>query len=436
MAHLRRTSTRVGAALVVLAAAAGAAGGPSLAPAQAAAVQADPARCPQLQLADRWHPGNADRIQAVIDERGTCSAPGARPRPLAVFDWDNTMIKNDIADQTLFWMLRNDKLLQPPRRDWSTTSRWMTRAGARALREACGRFARPGRPLPTSRATGCTDELLAFRKEGETRGGRPAFAGYDHRTMEASYAWMAQLMQGRRPSQVRRFARRARAAALAAPQGATWRVGSGRETAWIRYYPQMRDLVATLGRAGFDAWVVSASPQEWADVWGAGIGIDADHTIGIRTVKRAGRITPHLRGCGGTRDGADRVMTYIDGKRCWINQAILGIEGAAALQLAPPERRQAIAGGDADTDVTMLRDATGVHIVLNRNKTEVMCRAFADQDGRWVVNSMFIDPLPRLAERYPCSTAGAVDASGRAVPLIGDDGAVVPDQADEVRSAP
>ncbi len=395
----------------------------------------DPARCPQLGLADQWYPGNAARLQAAIDARGTCAAPGG-PRPLAVFDWDNTVIKNDIADQTFFWLLRNDKLLQPKRRDWSTTSRWMTRAGAKALRRACGALARPEHPLPTSTSNRCADELLEFRKEGATTGGKEAFAGYDHRRMEASYAWMAQLMQGRKPATVRRFARRARAKALAAPQGATWKVGSGEETAWIRYYPQMRDLIGTLQRAGFDTWVISASPQEWADVWGVGVGIDAAHTIGIRTVKRHGRITPHLKGCGGARDGADTVMTYIDGKRCWVNQGILGIRGAAALQPAPADRRQVVAGGDADTDVTMVRDATGAHVVLNRNKPELMCRAFADQDGRWVVNSMFIEPLPRFADGYPCSTTGAFDRAGEPVPVIGDDGQPIPDQADQVRSAP
>ena len=167
------------------------------------------------------------------------------------------------------------------------------------------------------------------------------------------------------------------------PQGATWRVGSGKETAWIRYYAEMRDLIGTLQRAGFDTWVISASPQEWADAWGRGVGIDRAHTIGIRTVKRHGRITPHLKGCGGPRARADSVMTYIDGKRCWINQGILDIRGPAALEPAPADRRQALAGGDADTDVTMVRDATGAHVVINRNKPELMCRAFR-RPGRQV----------------------------------------------------
>jgi phosphoserine phosphatase len=386
--------------------------------------------CPKLT--GQWYGSNAQRIQTVIDARGTCSGlPGGRP--LAVFDWDNTIIKNDIADQTFFWLLRHDKLLQPKNRDWTTTSRWMTRDGARALRRACGSLAKPGRPLPTSTNTRCADELLSFRKEGETSDGDAAFDGYDHRRMEASYAWMAQLMAGRSPGSVRAWARAARKLAISRPHGATQKVGSGREVAWVRYYVQQRDLVRTLQAAGFDTWVVSASPQEWADVWSAGAGFQPGHTIGIRTVKRNGRITAHLQGCGGFADGSDQVMTYIDGKRCWINKAILHIDGAAALQPAPEARRQAIAGGDADTDITMLRDATGVRIVLNRNKPELMCRAYANQDGRWVINPMFIDPLPKFEDGYKCSTTGYVNSEGEDGPVIGDDGVTpIPDQEDTI----
>jgi hypothetical protein len=124
-------------------------------------------------------------------------------------------------------------------------------------------------------------------------------------------------------------------------------------------------------------------------------------------------------------------MPYIDGKRCFINKEILGI-AEGALRRAPRARRQVLAAGDATTDVTMVRDATGVHVVLNRNQPEIMCHAYADQDGRWVVNPMFIEPLPRLAEPYPCSTSGFVDRRGEEGPVIGEDGRPIPDQRDTI----
>ena len=93
-------------------------------------------------------------------------------------------------------------------------------------------------------------------------------------------------MQGYTPAQVRRIAAQARDAALSAPIGATQQVGSSTETAWIRYYPEMKDLIKTLKKAGIEPWVVSASPKEFADVWGPGVGINSAHTIGIEQVVR------------------------------------------------------------------------------------------------------------------------------------------------------
>ncbi|MDO9455993.1 HAD family hydrolase [Nocardioides sp.] len=404
----------------------------STAPTPATAARAD---CPQLRLADRWYGDNAEMIQRVIDRRGRCGWPGGKApkvKPYAVFDWDNTMIKNDISDQTIFWMLGHDKVLQPPGRDWRTTSRFMTDEGARALRRACGRLARPGTPLPTSTHVRCADEILSVRTEKETTDGDPVFAGFPHRRIEASYAWVGQILQGYTPAQVRRIANQARTAALKAPIGATQKVGSSRETAWIRYYPVMRDLVRTLKRAGIEPWIVSASPKEFADVWGRGVGIDRAHTLGVFQLRTRGRLNGHLEGCGGVPDGADAIMTYIDGKRCFINKRILGVQGPRALRPMPRAQRPVISGGDATTDVSMLKDATGVHIALNRNSEELMCVAYDNADGRWAVNPMFIEPLPRLPEPYPCTTTAYVDARGRERPVHRPDGSVIPDQEDTV----
>jgi phosphoserine phosphatase len=391
--------------------------------------------CPRLQLGPTWYGDNAARLNAVIDAAGTCHGNPAATRPFAVFDWDNTMIKNDISDQTIFWLLRNSKIRQPPRKDWATTSRFMSRAGARALRAACGPLAPAGRPLPTGRRTKaarrCADEILSFRLEEETTRGKPAFDQANARHMQPMYAWVGQILRGYRPSQVRGFAVAARRAALRAPIGATWRVGSSKQTAWIRYYSQMRDLVATLKAAGIESWIVSASPKPFADVWGAGVGIDPEHTIGVQQIVRNGRLTTHLKGCGPIPDGRDSIITYVDGKRCFINKTVLGI-GRKALQPAPVNRRQVIGAGDSDTDATMVRDATGAHIAINRNKPELMCRAYANADGRWVVNPMFIEPLPQLKTPYPCSTAAYITAGGKEAPLIGEDGKPIPDQPDTI----
>ncbi|MEO7587288.1 MAG: haloacid dehalogenase-like hydrolase [Arachnia sp.] len=395
-------------------------------------------RCPQLQLAANWSGDNARLIQDAIDKYGRCSWRAGNPpqvRPYAVFDWDNTVVKNDISDQTIFWMLRNDKILQPPGRNWHNTSRYMTVEGAVALRRACGALAKPGQPLPTSTNVRCADEILSVRKTEKTTDGKDVFYGENQRYMEAMYAWVGQIMQGYTPAEARAIAAAARVEALNAPIGAKQQVGSSMQTAWVRYYPEMKDLIRTLKLAGIEPWIVSASPKEFADAWGPEVGVDSAHTIGVSQVVRNGKLTGHLKGCGGLPNGSDAIMPYIDGKRCFINQIILGVKGARALRPMPASLRPVLAGGDATTDVSMVLDAVGVHVVLNRNKAELMCQAYDNADKRWAVNPMFIEPLPKMEGTYPCSTTAYTDAAGNPGPVRRANGSIIPDQVDTVFGA-
>ncbi|WP_330236806.1 haloacid dehalogenase-like hydrolase [Streptomyces sp. NBC_00566] len=404
-----------------LAAAAALAAAPALAPTAAAA----DTKCPKLSTS--WYGHNRAHLQKVIDARGTCS--GHRGA-VAAFDWDNTVTKNDVTDATLSWALRHDALPRPAR--WKDTSAWMTDAGDRALTAACGTG--KGGSLRTSDRPRCTDEIVEIREKGTTMSGAAAFAGtWNHRRTVPQYAWVPQLFAGRTPAQLSSYAAAARTEALAAPIGATRTLGTHTVPAYVRYYDQQRDLIRTLQRAGFRVYIVSAGSEPVTEVWSRGVGVDAGHTIAIRSVlDRRGRITTRNEGCGGLGENKGEVIPYIDGKRCWINQDIYGIRGPAAWQKQSWTNRIAVGGGDADTDVTFVSDATGAHLVLNRNKAELMCRAYDDTDGRWVINPMFIEPLPRKTDPYPCSTTAYNAPDGGHTPLLRPDGSVVPDQADTV----
>ncbi|MGW7459291.1 haloacid dehalogenase-like hydrolase [Streptomyces sp. NPDC054797] len=394
--------------------------------------QAEHTSCRRAAVGSGWYGDNQARLQQLVDRYRSC---GRQPKPVAVFDWDNTVVKNDVGDATMFWLLRNGRIRQPAARDWSTTSRFLTPAAATALADACGPLARPGTPLPTGTPEGaaCADEINAVYGTAATRTGAAAFAGWDRRTTEPSYAWLPQLMQGWTAREVRGFAAAARTENLAAPIGAVQQVGSGTATGWVRYYDQQKDLVNTLRKAGFDVWISSASPQPVVEVWAKGVGIDADHVVGIRnTTERGGKFTSHLQGCGSVPDGADTMTTYIDGKRCWINQEVYGIRGAAAETVQPPARRPVFAAGDSDTDVSFLRDATALRLVVNRNKNELMCRAYDNGDGRWIVNPMFIEPKKQKTGPYPCATTGYVGPDGTKGPVLRGDASVIPAQTDAV----
>lgn len=402
------------------------------------------AALPDLDPELVWYGDNRQRLDAMIDERGLHS-PGYDParRPVAVFDWDNTVIKNDVGDATMFWMLRNDKILQPPARNWALTSPYLTPEARSTLDAACGALADPGQPLPTSTSPACADEILSVYYDGETTGGAPAFMGWNYRRMAPGYAWLAQLQSGYLPEEVSGFATAAIDEALAADIDATQTVGTRAGLpAYLRIYEPIRDLIGVMQQNGLDVWVVSASPQHVVEPFAAMVGVTADHVIGIRQVAGGdGRLTYDLQGCGpvpdGSNDGSGNVtgnelITYIEGKRCWINKVILGDATAAAIDPADPEKRQVFGAGDSDTDVTFLQDATAMKLVVNRNKKEIMCNAYRNHGGRWLVNPMFINPKPRHDAGYACSTTACADAAGAAAPCLDEAGEVIPDQADNV----
>jgi phosphoglycolate phosphatase-like HAD superfamily hydrolase len=405
--------------------------------AESASPSATPAAqsaCRQLDSTLQWHDGVREFLQKAIDANSTCAGTAKdAARKVAIFDWDNTVVKNDIGYGTNFYMLANDLVLQPPNQDWKATNRYMTDAAATALRTACGTDVPAGKPLPTRTNTACADEILAIL-DGETVSGETAFAGYDERRMTGPYAWGAALSAGYTADELASFAQAMKEQNLAAKVGATQKIGTKDMDGYIRVYPQIKDLIGTLQANGVDTWVVSASPEPIVKVWASEVGVGPDRVIGVRSVyDQAGKQTSHLVGCGGVPDGDDSVMTYIDGKRCWANQGIFGVTGPAAFDQLPADRRQVLAAGDSVTDVTFVGDATAASLVINRNKPELMCRAYDGlftNGGTWAVNEMFIEPLPQH-DPFSCPTA-FTKSDGSDGPVLRPDGTPVPDQVDSV----
>ncbi|BBX94847.1 putative conserved lipoprotein LppF [Mycobacterium lacus] len=384
--------------------------------------------CRTLAADPAWYGDNRNRINEMISRLGTCGKSGAvaNGAPLALLDWDNTTVRNDVGNATFFWMVRNSKVRQPAAADWTITSPYLTPSAAAALADACGGLAAPGQPLPTGADTPCADDLVSVYTNGETRAGAPAFAGYNHRRFKPVDAWAAQLLAGWTDADVTGFAEAARQQSLDAPEGAEQTVGSTRQTAWVRYYPQMRDLVGTLQANGFDVRIVSASPEPVVRVWAADLGIAADRVMGVVTEHDGDVLTSRLALCGG-----EPSMPYNEGKRCRVNEQVFGVQGAAAFDELPAPRRPAFGAGDSNGDVTFITDATALRLVINRNQIELMCRAYDDSDGRWLVNPMFIDPLG-VSPPYPCATQGFDEPDGDHAPLRRPDGSVVGDQQDRV----
>lgn len=380
-----------------------------------------------------WYGGNREQLTAWMDSAGCRSAGYARDRaPVALFDWDNTVSKNDVGDAITFHLIAKGKVLQPPAADWKRLSRYLTEDAASALRTACGDSVPAGQPLPTQSNLGCADELLSVYIDSKTRAGAAAFAGWNRRRMEPAYALTAQLLSGYTHLEVSRMALEAVVPQLSAPQGTTQVVGTRTVNGWIRLYGQSHDLIRALQSRGYDVWVITASPQDVVAALAPLVGISPTRVIGIRSLTdRAGRLTPSFEGCGPVAAGESSMITYIEGKRCWVNQIVYGDRSPRAIERRPATSRQLFAAGDSDTDIEFLRDAR-YKLVINRQKSEVMCFAYRNDQASWLINPMFLEPRAARATPYPCSTTACLAADGTAGPCRDDSGAVIPDQLDGV----
>lgn len=379
-----------------------------------------------------WFGANKTDLIAWLDAVG-CKSAGydATKKPVATFDWDNTISKNDFGDAITFYLIANNKVKQPPNQDWAQTSPYLTAPAVTALATACGITVPAGEVLPTTTNTACADEILSVYVNSVTRGGQAAFAGHNARWIEPSYAWTAQLMAGYTHAEMSAFMTAAVTPQLAAAEGTTQTIGTTTGlNGWLRIYPQTKDLITAAKTRGFDVWIITASPQDAIAAVSMQVGVAPDHVIGIRSrVDGAGKMTYKFEGCGPLGDDQQQMITYIQGKRCWINKVIFGDATPGAIQRRGDGKRQYFAAGDSDTDVEFLRDAT-YKFVINRNKKELMCHAYYNEGNSWRVNPMFIGPKAALATPYPCSTTACKDENLASVPCRDSAGNIIPPQID------
>jgi len=375
-----------------------------------------------------WAGTNREDLTGWLASAG-CDSEDYNPvkRPVALFDWDNTISKNDFGDAVTFWLIANDKVIRPAA--WSDTSKWMTAAGQSALSAACDSLAAVGQPLPTSTNSACANEIVSMYFDNVTTGGQTAFGGHNYRTMEPTYAWTAQLMAGYTHAEVAQFANAAITPQLAAAEGTTQTIGTRTGlNGWLRIYDQTKDLIEVTKSYGYDVWVITASPQDVIAVFSPMVGIAADHVIGIHQKTDAnGKLTYKFEGCGTVADDNQDMISYIQGKRCWVNKVVYGDTSVKAMQRRPDGRRQVFGAGDSDTDIEFLRDAT-YKLAINRNKAELMCHALYNSNDSWRVNPMFILPKSRKTSAYPCSTTACKNEAGVGGPCRDDGGNIIPDQ--------
>ncbi len=286
----------------------------------------------------------SDDVEAAVARAIAAHAaprPADSPAPLAVFDFDNTMILGDIG---LAVAIR-----QAERHEFGFDPRGPNPVFAPALtaRFAAFETSAPGAARERLQREIVYGVLAGYYRAWEQGGGRPEACAYLVRLLqgftvgEANELARAAFQAGQREAVcVRRFADEA---------------GSGppfEEPAGIRLRPAIQDMVTRLRAAGFDLWVVSASAKRLVEAGAALYGIAPDHVIGMQSEENAGRL--------GTR--VVPPITYGPGKV----EAIRAVIG----------RMPALAFGDAETDFEMLRAAAQAILIDRGNETlNARCRA-------------------------------------------------------------
>jgi phosphoserine phosphatase len=375
-----------------------------------------------------WFGDNREQLDDMLARYGNKGSAGydAQHPPVATFDWDNTIARNDVGDAMTIWLVANGKI-HAPLKSWSETNAWLSDRAAAQLDAKCAEAVRLGKSDGTVRSNEspeCADAILSIYMthvllDGKTSAWKP---GFNADLVEPAYAWSVLLTAGYTTDEIRGFARRMLDQQLGAEVGAKQRVGTHEYPGYLRIFPQILELFSGLAANGFQVWVVSASAQTIVEEFarrdeGLQKKVLAGQVkiLGVRPIlDSAGRITRGFRGCGGLPDGQTGLITYRQGKRCWINQEIFKIRDPKK-QL---EARSAttFAAGDSDTDIFFLKDAR-VRLVMNQNKPELMCNAYNQTlGGHWIINPAPIDPKPPKAEPYHCAPFGLPDVPDTAHP--------------------
>lgn len=376
-----------------------------------------------LDQAYLWYGENRAALNDFMDEYKVCPDDEVSDAPIAVFDFDNTVITGDIGDGSLFELLNNDMVHRPP--SWQATSRHLTPEAIASLDLYCP-LESIADPLPTSSNPDCLTAMLCIYREGALWNGMQTEADTGTLctgaaawvlsgdatpdTIEPAYAWAVSLQAGYTPDEIGVVARAAFDRLLAGELGSSLTMGYLDDIdGYIRLNEQLHDLMSAMQANGFDVWISSATAHFVVSALAPDhVGIAADHVIGAQqSVGEDGLLTYDFPGCGRYADETQELMNYREGKRCWINKVIFGMADG------PDQQSQAspivFGAGDSDTDSFFVRDATGKRLMLNRNKGEIMCYAYANTDGKWLVNPMFYLPRAQKESGYDCSAYSLPD---------------------------
>ena len=257
-------------------------------------------------LNGRWTPENRAALEKLLAQKFSYT-------PIAVFDWDNTCIAGDTSD-VVFHELCRDLAFQFEHSDFVN---WVEEIPIPSRILECAEMFR-------ARATRETRAALRFELE------RTRWALHESEDDNQAWAWDTGAFVGWTPLQVREYTRRVIARELAQPRRAEFlthpahmraeKIGAGAvkqdlsglpylERAaqmramdvdadmtlsiarGLRVRNEMRELLYEFRRAGWQVFVITASPQWEIEAFAERYFIPPQNVIGMRRAVVNGRIT-------------------------------------------------------------------------------------------------------------------------------------------------
>ncbi|HAM35194.1 MAG TPA: hypothetical protein DEB40_12980 [Elusimicrobia bacterium] len=313
-----------------------------------------------------WLAENRGRLERLIAEYGR-GGPKWNPDspPLATFDWDNTMIRNDVAEALFYHLIREMKFkFALGDRFWNLIPAELGRDEIRANYEAV-------KDLPLARAKN-TPQYRRYRKLFH-RAYEEAQARY--KELHLDFSWFVELMTGFSVAEVERASDETIAEELERPLGEELIRENDSDPrpiairTGLRPNAEMFDLVAKLRAAGWDVRIVSGSNEWTVARFAARAGLPREKVHGVLSRVEDGKLTEDVL------------------QRTWG-------QGKADVILKKAGRPSLLAAGDSRFDIEMLRLSAGEKLVIDRGDEKL--RSIAEAEG-W----MRQPPFPVAVGRKP-----------------------------------
>ena len=281
-----------------------------------------------------WDPAVWARVRSFLDRADRLTG-----RKVAVFDFDNTLVFNDLGYAAFI--------------DWVKQ----------------GRLARD-RPLLSGLLPGTlVDDYLA-RRGSAADPSRFLSRVYSHyRRLCATdgerscFAWLSKLYAGHTVAELRAFARTLVSSELARQPCRLELEGGVQQYLGVRPYAEQRELVDLLRKHHIETWVVTASLELLVQHASGHLGIADARVVGVRL----------------QRDGADRLRAELDGPMTYREGKVEAIRRRIRVQ-------PLLVVGDSVTDQEMLGHARELAILIDRGDRGLA--ALARRRG-WAVQPVF-----------------------------------------------